>query len=92
MNQPSPNLYKLPSAATITLRLLVGYLYRLGDLQFSKIKRPANQVLSLNEFAQLSSGTWVFSRVFSRGMLRIFSGAVIAELVNSPRWLPQVEG
>ena len=66
---------QLPSAVTITLRLLVGDLYRLGDLQFSKIKRPANQVLSLSEFAQLSSGTRIFSRVFSRGMIRIFSGA-----------------
>src|SRR3954471_22626674 len=35
----------------------------------------ANQVLSLSEFSQLSSGTRIFSRVFSRGMLRIFSGA-----------------
>ena len=45
---------------TITLQLLVGDLYRLGDLQISKIKRPANQVLSLSEFAQLSSGTLDF--------------------------------
>ena len=42
--------------------MLVGDLYRLGDLQFSKIKRAANQVLSLSEFAQLSFGTWIFSR------------------------------
>ena len=60
---------------TITLRLLEGDLYRLGDLQISKIKRPANQTLSLSEFAQLSSGTCVISRIFSRGMLKIFSGA-----------------
>ena len=46
---------------TITLRLLEGDLYRLGDLQISKIKRPANQTLSLSEFAQLSSGTFGFS-------------------------------
>ena len=37
--RPSPNLYRLPSAATITLRLLVGDLYHLGDLQISKIKK-----------------------------------------------------
>src|SRR3954468_11500861 len=49
-----------PSAATITLRLLVGDLYRLGDLQISKIKRPANQTLSLSKFAQLCSGTMDF--------------------------------
>ena len=59
--RPSPNLYRLPSAATITLRLLAGDLYRLGDLQISKIKRPANQTLSLSKFAQLSSGTFGFS-------------------------------
>src|SRR4051812_25403206 len=46
----SPNLYRLPSAATITL----------GDLKISKIKRLANQTLSLSEFAQLSSGTLDF--------------------------------
>jgi hypothetical protein len=80
--RPSPNLYRLPSAATITLRLLVGDLYRLGDLQISKIKRPANQTLSLSEFAQLSSGTLVFSRVFFRGMLRIFSGATCPQMVG----------
>jgi hypothetical protein len=80
--RPSPNLYRLPSAATITLRLLVGDLYRLGDLQISKIKRPANQTLSLSEFAQLSSGTLVFSRVFFRGMLRIFSGATSPQMVG----------
>ena len=45
---------------TITLRLQVGDLYRLGDLQISKIKRPANQTLSLSEFSQLSSGTLDF--------------------------------
>ena len=44
------------SAATITLRLLVGDLYRLGDLKISKIKRPANLNLSLSEFAQLNMG------------------------------------
>src|ERR1041385_3590029 len=59
---------------------------RLGDLQFSKIKRSANLDLSLCELLN-SAQTWVlvFSRWISLGMLtdfclRIFSGAA------NPKW------
>ena len=55
-------------AATITLRLLKETSNHLGDLQISKIKRPANINLSLCEFLNSNFGTW-FSLDIFLGML-----------------------